>query len=429
MKRITRDPHDLINSLSDPSANLELSDKIAYAIEHYIANLPLEKQAHARQELPYLVQFWPTLIRYGKMLPDIRWVNPGIRYGGLTEYEKHTIYNLLPEKYRLSTIDIPYVAGLDWTDISTAISLHAVQFPLMKKANKWERGVGIWYMSDIDELYNHWQQIKNTEVWQEDFSLQEYCTMEQEYCLQFYQYDGNIHVGSLTLRDIPYVIGNNQRILRDLISELSLATHHERNVIWGFTDDELWTTIPTWEKVYVTRKASIDFGTKYRTVSLHQTHIEQLYTVLRDILCNMPETYIWSWRFDIKANSLDDLLAWRCKIIECNAGWGIPTHVYDESLSIDEKYGELNTHFDLLAIIAEKNKKWESTVDKLLNRPSMLYASYQSISKKEIVLFDDKNKQYQEISAIYKQIRTVLLYTRKQRWGKRWKRIMRYIIG
>lgn len=73
-----------------------LSTRLQYAIEYHIAQKKQEEQAKAWQELPFLVQFLPVLIKYRKDFSLLKWVNPDIPHGGLTEYDKHSIYDAFP---------------------------------------------------------------------------------------------------------------------------------------------------------------------------------------------------------------------------------------------------------------------------------------------------------------------------------------------
>lgn len=125
-------------------------------------------------------------------------------------------------------------------------------------------------------------------------------------------------------------------------------------------------------------------------------------------------------RFDLKAKSLASLLQGEVKVIELNAGGGIPTHVYDEALSVHEKYAELYTHFDLMTRIARINKRQERTfLSDLISRPAFLQICYQSIQKKGISFFDTTNAKGQQIKAIYKHILRTLSQGHSLRWQQR----------
>lgn len=52
-----RHQQDLLQILGDSARVPDLPQRVALAIEAYIAELPTEKQSSAWQELPYLVQF------------------------------------------------------------------------------------------------------------------------------------------------------------------------------------------------------------------------------------------------------------------------------------------------------------------------------------------------------------------------------------
>lgn len=103
---------------------------------------------------------------------------------------------------------------------------------------------------------------------------------------------------------------------------------------------------------------------------------KQMGSVLTSILEHIPPSFISVWRFDLKADSLEELLLWNLKIIECNAWGGIPTIVYDEVLTIKDKYLLLHKHFGTMNDIAKNNKANNSVIKTLIMRPELLYISY-----------------------------------------------------
>lgn len=355
---ITREKEVLQKLLQQ--TNLLLSQKLAIAIERYIAELPIDKQPMARQQLPFLVQFWPLLLRYWKDISLFSWVNPSIRNWWLTEYDKHTIYECIPAKYMITHVDILETTFPGKECMSLYHQQNHIQFPCMLKANVGERGVGIYFISteekrnDLMEKYEH-----EKEPWQPS-TLQTFCDWPEERCLQFYRHpDHWMQIWSLVKRNIPYVIGNAIDTVKTLIAKLPLSESQQKKVITTLEHEEPETLIYipyAWQSVQVVRKASIDFWTTYTDVTktLATQQKQQLNTLLEDLLAQLPRLFVG--RFDIKAKSLDWLLWGELRIIECNAWWWIPTHVYDESLSIQEKYAILEHHFETMKEIATINK-------------------------------------------------------------------------
>ncbi len=408
-----------------------LPERIALAIEHYIAGLTPEKQSAARQELPYLVQFGPVLLKYGKRIPDIKRVNPGIRYGGLTEYDKSKIYDLLPVQYQLQTSNLLQDDIPSFSQIEDLIVQSNLQFPLMMKANKGERGTGIYYIPDKDALKQHWKNLLK-EKHREPSSLQDYCDYQHEYCLQFYRQHGKIEAGSLTLRDIPYVLWNGQDTIQSLIEQLPIHDAHKQAIIQkiSITENTTLHRVPAdTEQVQIVRTASIDFGTKYKHIQLSPEQTTMINHLLNQILVNINQQMLNVGRFDLKANSLEELIGWNVKVIELNAGGGIPTHVYDESLSVQQKYGELYAHFDRMVAIAKANKfkAWYSIFGEITSRSEFFSISQKSIKKKGIEFFNRKNKKAQQIKTIYRTIIKTLQAGRNVRWKRGFRKLMEMI--
>jgi hypothetical protein len=82
--------------------------------------------------------------------------------------------------------------------------------------------------------------------------------------------------------------------------------------------------------VTIVRTASLDYGTIYRTIDLDETQEQQIIDVTKRLLAHIGVDMVCVGRFDLKTDSLEDLLAGHCKVIELNAGGGMPTTVYDE---------------------------------------------------------------------------------------------------
>ncbi len=424
----TRSQQDLFNLLvSDTS--LPLYKKIAIAIENHIAQLPPEEQSSARQKLPYFVQFGPILFKYNRQLPDIRLANLGVEYGGITEYDKNIIHDKLPAEYFLKNLELLDDLPPSYDDLLDLLDLRKFEFPLMHKPNKWERWAQMYYLPTLESLQNHWKKISSQEIEREPSSIQQYCDRPQEYCLQFYQRQDSkkrttIEVGSLTLRDTPYALGDWTSTVEELVlSNDHLSPQHKKNILVKIaeTQPELLEKIPAvGEKVQIVFTASIDFGTKYRTIKQTPEMTQQLQMLLQKILANLPPSFLSVGRFDLKARSLEELLEWIVKVIECNAAGGIPTHVYDELLTILQKYEELYIHFDKMYEMIQKNKSpiaWR--IGTALAWPWFIRISYSSVAKKWINFFDKSNEKAKQVKRVYRDIFTTLRTGRRERWRRR----------
>ena len=61
-------------------------------------------------------------------------------------------------------------------------------------------------------------------------------------------------------------------------------------------------------------------------------------------------------RYDVKAESLQDLEAGKIKIIELNGMGSLPTHIYDPENDMRNAYKELFRHRKIAYDISKKNK-------------------------------------------------------------------------
>lgn len=383
--------------------DLLLSEKLKLAIELHIATLLEEEQPHARQQLPFLVQFWPLVLKHRKDLSLLQRVNPTIRHWWFTEYEKHAIYKHFPEKTRLDSFDIIDAQFPGKENMRKLHQQSGCWFPCMLKADKWERGVGIYYVAnqekrnEIMDLFTDWTYPRHPST------IQTYCDRPEEWCLQFYQHpEEGMDIGSLVKRNLPFVVWDGKNSVIALIHNLPLSPIQKEKIVTALEKEEpelLEQILPVDKQLTVIRKASIDFWTTYTdyTKSLTAEQSHQLHQLLVDLLAQLPLLSVW--RFDLKAKNLDWLLAWELKIIECNAGWGIPTHVYDESLSIEQKYTILEDHFARMKLIALSHKDaWRGEWNDFSGYRNVIKASYLSLKKKWIGIHQQSLSKAQTLS-------------------------------
>lgn len=119
--------------LSQPH-DMTLHEKIALGIEHYIAGTDSDRHHKARQEIPFLAQFAPLIAKYRLQTTIMQAVNPHVPHGGLTEYPKSLVYDLIPDEFRIRTIDVldERLPGLD--DVLSRVD--GLSRPLMLKADQ-----------------------------------------------------------------------------------------------------------------------------------------------------------------------------------------------------------------------------------------------------------------------------------------------------
>lgn len=388
--------------------DLVLSERLKLAIELHIASLPQNDQPQARQQLPFLVQFWPLVLKHRKDFSLLQRVNPTIRHGWFTEYEKHELYAHFPKENQLLSFDI-LDDSFPWKEQMHAYHTQShCWFPCMLKADVGERGVGIYYIAhqekrdELMDSFAHWTATRNPST------VQTYCDRPEERCLQFYQHpkDG-IAIWSLVKRNLPFVVWDWIKSVITLIHGLSLSQTQKEKIVTALEKEEphLLEYVPhNNEHITVIRKASIDFGTTYTdyTSSLTPKQLSDLHELLHRLLKKLPLLSVW--RFDLKAKSLESLLRWEVKIIECNAWWWIPTHVYDESLSITQKYHILEDHFarmKAIALVHKQQRRWAGTHFSAYR--NVLKASYVSLKKKWIGIKQDSLSKAQTLS-IYNEL-------------------------
>jgi len=351
-------------------------------------------------QLTHTVQFLPFMIKYAHRVSDLCFLNTVVPYGGLTEYQKSAIHQKIDQQYFPRSV---YITDEQREVLSDAFVEELwFEYPLYFKLETGERGQWVTFCPTPQALR------KTIEQHNCAFSLQEKCIYENEYCVQFYRIGEKFKISSITRRDIPEVTGDWIQSIHELISsQLSHDTTKTERIIRNIiatlqneNPDLLEEVLPSWVKKKVVAKASIDNGTVYKKIWSHlptqlqstttSAEITQLEDSINTILHPLLEGLDY-WRLDVTATDQQGLLAGDIQLIEVNAWWAIPTHVYDPELHLEQIMNELNDHFTRVAdkALMVKNASTPEHRQAILDNKSEFYkAAKLSFNKKWI---DDKN--------------------------------------
>jgi len=325
------------------------------AVKEFIAKSQVDNPHFSWNSCPWPVQFLPVITKFYREWGKINAVNPALSgFSGLMGMPKTEVNQRLNENFRPRNLFVKELPksreNLDQLFLEKYNSPAA--FPLIFKPSIGERASGVSFVREeqLADFFAGNSGLKN-------IIIEEFVAKELEFGLSWSRnpQTEKLEIISLVQKNTPRVRGDGSKILRELIlqkcAELSLAKSREKNILAGFSDIELSEKI-IGEKNIV-RTASVSYGTNFSKISLNSAQNKKLIELVSIFLDNFAGIY--AGRFDIKADSLADLLNGNCLILEMNGVGGTPLEIYDNSFSIDEKYAVLFDYFSRIFAIAEQN--------------------------------------------------------------------------
>lgn len=271
--------------------------------------------------------------------------NPAIDLGGMLDENKSDIYDLLPSEYVPVTIKI---TPNNWNP--EMLDDAGLKFPLIVKPNIGFKGYKVKMVDDINALHTFLSYQDESREW----LIQEFIDHKKEYSLLYWKYpDGkNCGISSLIEKIYPYVTGDGVHDLNTLL----------RRYINPFLDKEdltrrlenRWNEVPAdGEKIVLDVIGNYSRGAKFLSL------MECIDQPLIDATERFFEAVagIDFFRLDFKADSLEDYMDGRFKILEINGAKSEPLHIYDPKFSFLERFEILNLHWKKMSEIVKYRKK------------------------------------------------------------------------
>ncbi len=306
-----------------------------------------------------LFVWWAYLgIRYrGLTLPTI--ANPLFPAGGLIGESKACVLNTVSQDARrwiapFVTIDVPddpVPSGTLLDRVLSTMEDAGLTFPVAIKPDIGSRGAGVRLAKSACDVEAYLRAFPRGET----VMLQAFVPYEAEAGV-FYVREPDAEMGriiSLTLKYFPYVTGDGQATLRELIerdpragklSHLYLARH----------EAHLEKVLAEGEAYRLAFAGSHSRGTIFKDGNPYIT--PEMTEAFDRIAKAIPEFYFG--RFDVRFPSLEDLQAGRdFVIIEVNGAGAEATHVWDSRTPLLKAYKDLAEQYRLLFAIGFQNRK------------------------------------------------------------------------
>ncbi|TAF68018.1 MAG: D-alanine--D-alanine ligase [Cytophagales bacterium] len=289
--------------------------------------------------------YWIWLSIKAKSLTFFTLANPSMFLGGFVGYSKYESIKQIPKHYQPKTIffqQSPESAAV----VLKAMEEAQIQFPIILKPDKGERGFNVEKIDDESALTHYFRNQP------QEIILQEYINLPTEFGIMYHkipnQTKANIH--SIVQKEFLVVKGNGKDDLKHLIENEPRCLLHQQTLLKKY-QDALAEIIPNNEY-----KILVEIGNHSRgTTFLNANHLinEQLVHIFEQIVKDIPEFYFG--RFDIRAENYQQLLEGNFKIIEINGVNSEPAHIYDPHYRLLNAYKDLLYHWHIIYLISQQN--------------------------------------------------------------------------
>ena len=313
------------------------------------------RQKNSRREFrPRQVFYLPIYIYWfilgikSKSLVFFSASNPWFFMGWFGDYSKRAILKQFDTELIPQTLFVSHGTPNDL--VRDQLSQQWLTFPLIIKPDSGER----WFM--VAKITN-WEEFnEQLHIQIDDFLIQEYIDYPFEYGVLYYRFPWEKygHISGIVGKEFLTVTGNGKDTLEELITAHPRLRFYDTLLAKQY-HDERDSIITQW-----TTKKLIEFGTHSRG-SMFVDASDLITDAMVQKFDNISSQVEWFHigRYDVKVESIEDLQAWRVKILELNGAEWEPTWMYDPKNSVWKARRIMFHHWSILAQISRLNhKQW-----------------------------------------------------------------------
>lgn len=302
---------------------------------------------------PFYLIFFPAIIYYlflsikSRSLTYFTATNPGIELGGFFGESKSEILKSIPHKY------LPVSCYVDekssFTSIKKQMNLNNLNYPVICKPDKGERGFLVEKIDNDQELKKYLQLYTGKLI------IQEFVSYEIELGILYYRYpDGSgSGISSVVTKEFLSVTGDGKSTIAELMNRSSRARFQikKMKIIKGAALDEV---LDEGQKLLLEPIGNHCRGTKF----INGAHLINSKLVQQFDLIAQSMNEFYYGRFDLKVRSMEDLYTGEgIKIMEVNGTTSEPAHIYSSELNLLKVWKIILHHTGLTYKIAMQNNK------------------------------------------------------------------------
>jgi len=283
-------------------------------------------------------------------------VNPGMDNGGMYGQSKWKLYQATQGKFQPKTVFIP--AETPFTRNYAEMLAGQLQFPMILKPDRGERGNGVHILHQKEDLVN-------LPTFSYDNLLQEFHEFPLEIGVFYIRHPDSPHgiVSSLMFKLFYTVTFDGQTSIGQFIETHPRLAMVKRKLKkrWGHR----WDEIPeSGTKIKLVNTGNHNKGALF--VDGRQWISGDLEHITAGIVSNLEDFHYG--RLDIRAKSWKHFLDGEFMLIEVNGAHSEPAHIYHPKFPMYRAWGDLIRHHYYLARIAKHNlRKGFQTGSTILN--------------------------------------------------------------
>lgn len=273
--------------------------------------------------------------------------NPGIYTGGMIGESKKEIADITPLEYQPTTI---FVAGnCSNEEVFRNMQAAGLDFPVIVKPDRGQRGNGVRKIKDIEELNNY-----NTNL-PVQYLLQEFIDYTLEAGVMHYYYPDTQESGilSVTIKGFLTIVGDGALTFLELMQRNPRAVLSMERLKKDYKN-ELTKILAKNEEIVLEGIGNHSRGTAFLTGQhlICESMVKGFDAITKSI------KGVYFCRYDLRCPSVEDLQHGRnIKIMEINGVGADPAHVFDQSVSIWNKYKVIFRQWKIMYQIARVNHK------------------------------------------------------------------------
>jgi hypothetical protein len=321
--------------------------------------VPYSTRCHIWFQRSVRWEFWPWQIVYFPVavywfilaIKAKGWVffsaaNPAMRFGGFVAYSKSEALKLVPISFLPKTIYLTPPIHVE--AVVAQLAQHGMTYPLIIKPDMGERGKGVRILHSAQDL------VDACKVVTERMLLQVFEDLPMEFGVLYTRHPNEDKgvVTSVVIKEFPSVTGDGSSTLLQLILHSERTRFNYKRLVAKHAS-KLNEVPAKGEEIRLVKLGNHILGATF----LNGNHLigPQLNEVFDALAKQLPGFFVG--RFDVRAASVQELLAGHFKVIEVNGVNSEPAHIYDPNYSIFTAWKDLFRHWNRLAKIAMANHR------------------------------------------------------------------------
>ncbi|MDQ3051558.1 MAG: ATP-grasp domain-containing protein [Bacteroidota bacterium] len=302
---------------------------------------------------PVWMVFFPSVFSYiyyafkARSLTYFTATNPGIELGGFYGESKSAILKMIPSEFLPHTLFLEAHSSVN--TILDAMRINNINFPIICKPDKGERGFMVEKILDVQQLASYLNQ------YDEKLIVQEFIEFDTELGILYFRFpDGQSSgISSIVMKKFLGVTGDGT----STIEQLMMDSHRATTQLKYFRKKHealLSEILPKGKYVLLQPIGNHCKGTEF----LNGAHLinKQLVEVFDAIASCMNGFYYG--RFDVKISSTGEMYRGEgIRIMEVNGVSSEPGHIYDHRMNILKAWSAIIFNNSLFGRIAIQNNR------------------------------------------------------------------------